>query len=142
MMVAVDTRAVFPRDLNAPFPGSLAFYPAIGFIVEILFHVLPLTLLVFLMTFIFRSAARRTILWICIAAVCLLEPAYQLVLFSSGGGYPVWVAVYLGLHLAVFNGLQLALFKRYDFMSMYAFRLAYYLIWHIGWGSLRLKLLF
>ena len=37
---------------------------------------------------------------------------------------------------------QLLIFKKYDFNSMYAFRLVYYLFWHIGWGHLRLRLLF
>jgi hypothetical protein len=31
---------------------------------------------------------------------------------------------------------------RYGFLSMYAFRLVYYLHWHIVWGYLRLQLLF
>jgi hypothetical protein len=142
IIVAVDLKVVFPKDMNIPFPGSLSFYPAIGFIVETLFHLLPLTLLIFLLTFLFRGTNYRTIIWICILAVSLLEPAYQVLDIASGGRYPFWVIFYVGLHLTVFNVLQLALFKRYDFVSMYAFRLVYYSIWHIGWGYLRLKLLF
>lgn len=37
---------------------------------------------------------------------------------------------------------RLALFKRYDFVTMYTFRLVYYLLWHIVWGVIRLRLLF
>ena len=34
------------------------------------------------------------------------------------------------------------MFKRYDFGSIYALRLAYYGVWHIAWGHIRLELLF
>ena len=37
---------------------------------------------------------------------------------------------------------ELLIFKRYDFIAMYAFRLVYYLIWHIVWGYARLRSLF
>jgi hypothetical protein len=48
----------------------------------------------------------------------------------------------VGVHIYVFNALQLYVFKRYDFLSMYAFRLVYYLHWHVVWGYMRLQLLF
>ena len=37
---------------------------------------------------------------------------------------------------------QLLIFKRCDFVTMYALRLAYYDIWHLAWGHVRLELLF
>jgi len=52
------------------------------------------------------------------------------------------ILAYVGLHVFLINLLQLWLFKRYDLISMYSFRLAYYLLWHIGWGHVRLKLRF
>jgi hypothetical protein len=55
---------------------------------------------------------------------------------------PPWAVAYDGLHVLAINVCQLAIFKRYDFMSMYALRLVYYGIWHIGWGAVRLELLF
>jgi hypothetical protein len=42
----------------------------------------------------------------------------------------------------VINLVQLTLFRRYDFLTMYAFRLVYYLVWHVAWGHLRLQVLF
>ena len=48
----------------------------------------------------------------------------------------------MGLHLFVFGMIQLSLFKRYGFVAMYTCRLAYYAVWHIIWGYLRLQLLF
>jgi hypothetical protein len=46
------------------------------------------------------------------------------------------------LQIYVINLQQLRIFRRFDFTSMYAFRLLYYLFWHILWGNLRLVVLF
>ena len=140
VMILVDLKIVFPADTNAAFPASMAFYPAIGFIVEILFHILPLTLLMVTLTYAFKGAAYEHILWISILLVALLEPLYQVL--WMGSRFPVWAVAYVGLHVFVINLLQLLIFKKYDFISMYAFRLVYYLFWHIGWGYFRLKVLF
>lgn len=140
IMILVDLKIVFPADTNMLFPASLLFYPAIGFFVEILFHVLPLTLLLFTLTTLFRNAQYENIFWISILIVALLEPIYQTI--WMGGRYPLWAVAYVGLHVFLINLFQLVIFKRYDFISMYFFRLVYYLFWHIGWGYIRLKVLF
>jgi hypothetical protein len=44
--IALDRKINFPADMNVLFPVSLAFYPAIGFLVEVALHVLPLALLI------------------------------------------------------------------------------------------------
>jgi hypothetical protein len=36
----------------------------------------------------------------------------------------------------------LEIFRRYDAVAMYFLRLVYYAIWHIGWGYVRLSVLF
>ena len=51
VMMFFDSRVVLPENINRPYPDSLLFYPTIGFVVEILFHVIPLTELLFLATF-------------------------------------------------------------------------------------------
>jgi hypothetical protein len=48
----------------------------------------------------------------------------------------------VGVHVLVFNLLSLWFFRRYDFLSVYVFRVSYYGFWHILWGQLRLELLF
>jgi hypothetical protein len=45
-IVWIDSRGVFPRYLNLEFPHSLLFYPSIAYVVEIIFHILPLSLCV------------------------------------------------------------------------------------------------
>ncbi len=140
IMILVDLKIVLPADTNILFPASLLFYPAIGFFVEVLFHVMPLTVLLFTLTALFRKVRFEYVLWISILIVALVEPVYQTL--WMGDQYPAWAVAYVGFHVFLINLLQLMIFKRYDFMSMYAFRFAYYLLWHIGWGYVRLKVMF
>ncbi len=140
--ILVDLKIVFPADLNVLFPESLLFYPAMGFFVEILFHVLPLSILLISLTSIFKNISSKNIIWICILIVSLLEPIYQTIPMASSNQYPLWAVAIVLLNLFLFNLSQLLIFKRYDFISMYSFRLVYYLFWHIGWGYIRLNVLF
>ena len=140
-MIAFDSKIVLPQDVNRPFPDSLLFYPTIGFVAEIIFHVLPLTLLLLVTTALFKNLTFEQLIWPCILVVALLEPIFQTT-FSLSRTYP-WTAVaFIALHNFLFNFTQLALFKQYDFVTMYSFRLSYYLLWHIVWGVIRLQVLF
>ncbi len=141
IVILIDLKVAFPDNLNILFPNSLLFYPAIGFLVEILFHVLPLSLLLIFLTSISEAISFQKIIWPCILIVFSFEPIYQTVV-SYPFQYPLWVITYIGFHVFLINLVQLFLFKRYDFISMYLFRLEYYLFWYIIWGHIRLKLLF
>jgi len=133
---------VFPADINILFPASLLFYPVIGYVVEIIFHVLPLSLLLSFLTLLSKKITYGKIIWPCLLIVSLFEPILQITLGFSAQ-YPLWTNLYGNfLHVYLINFSQLVIFKRYDFTSMYSFRLVYYLIWHIIWGYLRLNLLF
>jgi len=140
VVILVDRLAPFPADINVPFPASAFFYPAIAYVVEIIFHILPFTLLYFALGFFLRGSSSERIIWFSILLVALLEPVFQVVFTSGQQSY--WVSIYLVVNLFLFNLVQLLLFVRYDFVSMYAFRISYYIIWHIIWGHLRLGLLF
>lgn len=139
--ILVDSKVGFPADMNILFPQSLFFYPVIGFFVEILFHVLPLSLLLILMASIFKKALYKNIAGICVFIVSLPEPIYQTMLMASTNHYPLWSLVIVWFNLFLFNLSQLIIFKRYDFISMYSFRLMYYLAWHMIWGYIRLQVL-
>jgi len=140
VMILVDYTAPYPADINVPFPLSLAFYPAMGYVVEILFHLLPFCMVYLtLKNFIPKISIAKTT-WIAILVTALLEPIFQV--FLTSGQTPVWVTLYLGVHLFLFNLLQLELFRRYDFITMFSFRLSYYVLWHLVWGYFRLQLLF
>jgi len=124
-----------PADMNVPPPWSLLFYPVIAYVAEVVFHLVPLVLLLVVLSTLFKN--RSALIWLCILLVSLVEPGYQVL------GKPFsWAGAYVALHVFAINFLQLYLFRRYDFMTMYAFRVIYYLYWHIIWGQLRLELLF
>lgn len=139
VMILVDRMAILSVE-NAPFPESLWFYPAIGYVVEIIFHVLPFTLLYIVLSGLQKSDNDTSILWVCILVVSLIEPIFQVWFFV--GQYSILTVVAIGLHLFIFNFVQFFLFKRYDFISMYSFRFSYYMLWHVLWGHVRLSVLF
>jgi len=130
--------ADYPKDLNVSFPESLLFYPAIGYIVEIIFHLLPISVIIFLLAF-FTKLSMNKIVWISIITVSIIEPVYQIQFTNQSSSITV---IYTSVHVFLFSITQLLIFKRFDFISMYLFRIIFYLIWHIIWGHLRLSLLF
>lgn len=139
-IILVDSIVVFPESLNILFPESLLFYPTIGFVAEVIFHLLPLALLLAIFISFFKVANHNKIIWVSIFIVSIIESVFQIVGFI--GVYVWWSIAYVLLHVFVINVIQLWLFKRYDFITMYAFRIVFYLIWHIAWGYIRLQVLF
>ncbi|MFO1235782.1 MAG: hypothetical protein U1F24_01930 [Alphaproteobacteria bacterium] len=138
--IAIDLAAPFPRGMNVPSPQARLFYPAIAVLVEIVFHLVPLALVWSAANAALGKAARDRLVLPCLAAVALLEPAFQIAL--SPPQTPLWVSAAVGLNVLVINLVQLAVFRRCGFAAMLAVRLAYYLLWHILWGELRLAVLF
>ena len=140
VIILVDRAVRFPVDMNVAFPESLLFYPVMGFVADILFFILPFCLLYFLLNRIAGESDPNRIIWAAILLTALFEPIFQ-VAFMDGRS-PDWVVAYVGVHVYVMAVVQLFLFKRYDFITMYSFRLSYYLLWHIVWGHLRLTVVF
>jgi len=138
--ILVDLGHPFPRDMNVPPPQSLLFYPAIGYLVEITFHALPLSLLLASLGGLANRVSSQVLVWGCILTAALLEPILQVRWAASASGGS-WVDAFVGVQVFVVNLLQLYIFRRYDFISMYVLRLTYYLDWHILWGFARLRVL-
>ena len=137
-IVVADLVFRYPQDLNAPMPQALAFYPSIGLVAEVIFHILPLTIVLLALLPLRGRLGMDRAVWIAIIVVALAEPTFQV---FFGGGSPA-LAVYTWVHVFAIALLQLYVFRRYDFVSMYSLRLIYYAYWHLLWGSLRLELLF
>lgn len=138
-IVIADLLIRYPQDMNVPVPQALLFYPAIGLIAETVFHILPLVLMLVLLSLPGPWIPEERVLWLGIFLVAMIEPTFQ-VLFE--GRAFTWGSAYTWIHVFVFAGLQLYVFRRFDFMSMYAFRMFYYAYWHILWGMIRLRVLF
>jgi hypothetical protein len=139
-VIVVDLRGGFGPDINVGWPSSLLFYPLIGLVAESVFHVIPLGALSGLLRGLGREKTIPSPPIAGMGAVCLIEPALQMVWGSDTS--PAWANAYVGIHVLVINALGIYFFRRYDFVSMYWFRLTYYLLWHITWGSLRLSIIF
>jgi hypothetical protein len=137
--IIADLIVRFPAEMNVPMPRALLFYPAIGFIAEIVFHVAPLALLLLILTPLGPRIGENRVVWLAILIVAMTEPTFQV---TFEGRVLTWRDLYTWLHVGAIALLQLAVFRRYDFLSMYAFRLIYYAYWHIAWGMVRLELLF
>ena len=120
----------------------LYLYPAMAFLVEILFHVLPLAVLLFIIGSILKGAKFEVVFWICVLIVASLEPTYQMKDMVSSNRFQIWAIAFVWIHIFLINFFQLFIFQKQGFISMYTFRLVYYLFWHIAWGYVRLGLLF
>ncbi|MHA2393133.1 MAG: hypothetical protein ACXAEX_14430 [Promethearchaeota archaeon] len=138
--ILIDILFKYPKDTNVLFPQSLLFYPVMGYVAEILFHIIPFTLLVIVFKWVLKNYHIEKHIWLCMLIVALIEPIFQGVL--SPRHFPLWIKVFMGCQLYTFNLLQLYSFKKHYFLSMYSVRQMYYLFWHILWGNLRLPILF
>jgi hypothetical protein len=130
LVIAADMTLHFPRDINAPPPWSLLFYPVMGLVAESVFHIAPLTIFFLLTPAVQRERLSRAAL----LAAALPEPIFQ-TLAADG---PAALSMFTALHVFGFSLCQLWLFRRHGFLTMYAMRFAYYLVWHIAWGTVRL----
>jgi len=139
MIAFVDLLAVFPADMNVLLPEALFYYSSFGYVVEVLFHLAPLWIILSVSRRLFKQ--KDWAIWGSILFVSLLEPIFQVAVGFSNP-VPLWASAYVGIHIFLINFQQIRIFKKFDFVSMYAFRLVYYLFWHIIWGNLRLDILF
>lgn len=124
-------------DSQIFFLQSLLFYPVIGFIVEIFFHIVPLTILT-LAGYWLNFRMSEYYYWL-ILPVAMIEVAFQVILGIEERS--LLFSLLIGLHVFLINIAGLLLLQRYSFMAMYSLRLFYYFFWHILWGVLRLKVL-
>lgn len=142
LIVIADSILVLSADINVAWPQAFAFYPAMAYVAEIVFHAVPLAGLLALFQFIRRpGAGQRSIPWGIVVVAVLLEPVFQ-VLFSATEVQPVTTTIVIFLQVLAFNIVAIWLFFRFDFVTAFLFRVIYYLYWHILWGHARLEILF
>ena len=137
----IDTLFRFPMDINVPLPTALIFYLAMGYVAQMALHVAPLAVLLSIGNVLFSSGTGRQLIWISFVLVATLETVFQ-VRVSLAGGDPAALTAFVAAHLFLFGLVELWLFRRFDYVSMYLFRMVYYGFWHLTWGTLRLQWLF
>ena len=129
--IAIDLALPLPADMNVALPWALLFYPAIALVAEVVLHLLPLAILAFLAPAHLKSGY-------LLVPVIFVEPVFQ-VMFAGGVTLQSFL-VFCNVSLISATGLWL--FLRYGFAAMVGLRIAFYLFWHILWGTARLGLLF
>lgn len=127
--------------MNVSAPGSFRFYPTIGYVAEVAFHLLPLSLFLLVLGMASRAPASDRLLWAGLLLTACAEPVFQ-VAFSLRSHSSTALEGFVAVHLLVYSVVALWVFRRYDFVTMYLFRFVYYAWWHIAWGTVRLHLLF
>ena len=132
--IGADLLLRFPEDTNVALPDALRFYPAIAVFVESALHVVPIAALVALLG---APTGLDVTFWRIAIPVALIEAVLQAAYATSIG-----TSIFSAVHLTVFGVVQIWMFWRFGFAWMLGFRLAYYALWHVAWGAVRLELLF
>lgn len=139
LAICLDRVVRFPDDLNVAFPVSLIFYPSIGFLAEVIFHLLPLTMLTVMLISLKVFRKNENVLWLSLFTTALLEPLYQGFFMMKTTYYHPWEILLTGSHIYLISLFQLWVFKKRGFLHMYLVRFLYYIIWHVAWGYLRIQ---
>ena len=132
--IGADLVLRFPEDTNVAVPDALRFYPAIAVFVESTLHLVPIAVLVALLG---APTGLDVTFWRIAIPVALVEAVLQAAYATSIG-----TSIFSAVHLTVFGVVQVWMFWRFGFAWMLGFRLAYYALWHVVWGAVRLELLF
>ena len=138
LLVALDLGTGFTKILLAhqgleqQFTGYLPmflFSTAGSTIVELLYRLLPLTLLQWLIAERIRKGrGREQVFWALAVLTALVEP---LGLIDSILLYPVPVAAAYFSHMFGLNLFQAVMFRRSGFLAAIVVRVAFYMIWHV-----------
>lgn len=130
-----DVLLGFPSDINVGLPAALAFYPAMGLVAQLALHIVPFAIALSFLGWSLRNRSLERCVWIAMVLSASVEAAFQLIGTATGSG-PKMLTVFVGVQLFAFGVAELYLYRRFDFVTMYVFRLIYYGYWHILWGNL------
>lgn len=139
--IIADLTWKFPPGINVAPPQAFLFYPLMGYVAETAFHLVPLSLVLLAARLATGARPSGRIVWVAIGVAALVEPVFQ-ASGIFGTGSVVALEIFMLVHLTLFSIVLLALYRRYGFVTAFAFRLVYYLVWHILWGTARLQILF
>jgi hypothetical protein len=139
--IIADLTWKFPPGINIAPPQAFLFYPLMGYVAETAFHLVPLSLVLLAARLVTGARPSGRIVWVAIGVAALVEPVFQ-ASGIFGTGSVVALEIFMLAHLTLFSVVLLALYRRYGFVTAFAFRLVYYLVWHILWGTARLQILF
>lgn len=136
VVTLLDLAAPFDANINVPLPYSLLFYPALAYVAETLFHVVPLSVVMLLTRDDHSACVRARLRQLGLGCVVLIEPVFQASLAAPGR--PTWAEALTFMHIGAINALLVTLVVRRGPFAAFAQRVAYYAYWHVLYGELRL----
>lgn len=124
----------FP-NIHIPFPSSIPAYLVFGIQYEILYHFIPITIILWaLFRIIKKDKAKEIVFWIFAIIISLYEPYTQIGGLTSMGLLPnlQWQITF---SILIFSGniIPIYFLKKGGLLSLILFRLGTYLLWHIIW---------
>jgi hypothetical protein len=120
-------------SINVAFPDSLLFYSAGAIILEAIYRLIPITLPLWLIAnVILRKRGQTPVFWTLALFTSAIEPAEQIGFFE---GHHALIVI-TGVSTYALNVFEAHLWRRYGFLAPLAFRVAYYVVWHIVGGAL------
>lgn len=122
-------------NINVEFPLSIPVYLSVGILSEIIFHLVPLILLVWLIyNVILKRKFKKQVFWIVAILICLWEPLLQVSAIYQMG-IITNILFFCGLFIFIFAGNLIPVYfiMEYGFLAAIMWRLSFYMIWHIIW---------
>lgn len=111
-----------------PFPHSIFLYLSGAIYVDVLFKLLPMTLIMAVTLRFSRGKAANIIFWISACILALYEPLEQI---PDGS---IALIVYAFVSGFAFNLLAIIFLRRYGWLAAMMIRWGHYLLWHILLG--------
>lgn len=122
-------------SIHIPFPSSLLIYPGGAIIVDVLYYLVPITVILGMVRLVSRwmGPPPAILYWVVGAAAAWIEPWTQRMVQSEHPGMTVALFVQgYGLNL-----LQVGCYRRAGFGAAVVLRIAFYLVWHVLYGALQ-----
>ncbi|SCB99498.1 hypothetical protein GA0116948_102339 [Chitinophaga costaii] len=122
------TGQLLPSFLQ-PFPYSFLYFVADAIYLEVIYRLLPFTILLSLLGHRQLTAGRTPLAFWIVAALCAVAAPYQLIVKAP----PALMVTMYVLHF-VFNMIQALFYKNAGLLASLSMRLGNYLLWYILLG--------
>lgn len=120
-------------SINVAFPGSILFYSAGAIIIEssyrLIFIVPPLWLI---STVLLRRRGHTAVFWVLALLIAMIEPMDQMSFVAADRQ----MMLISGTFTYALNVFEAYLLWRQGFLAPLAFRVAFYMVWHVAGGLL------
>ena len=127
------------QAFTVAFPGSLWVYSGGAIVWESFFRLVPVPVLLWLIsTVALRGRGCPQTFWVLALLTSAIEPGITQgpsVLAQTNGAIGPGVFAAYAVHSYAFNFAAAVSFYRYGLLAPVLVRLAYYLVWHVGYGN-------